>query len=77
MTASWKGGDFAISMDQTSSQPIRLKPVRTKKKKEKDSPMLLVRAPPPPRGYNPGRIANLATPKASVPVYSYVTVLMP
>ena len=33
---------------------MNTKPKKRKVKKEKDSPMLLMRAPPPPRGYSVG-----------------------
>lgn len=50
-------------MESLKSAALNPKSKKRKVKKEKDSPMLLMRAPPPPRGYSVRRVLDLSKPK--------------
>ena len=50
-------------MKSLKSAALNPKSKKRKVKKEKDSPMLLMRAPPPPRGYSVRRVLDLSKPK--------------
>ena len=50
-------------MESLKSAALNPKQKKRKVKKEKDSPMLLMRAPPPPRGYSVRRVLDLSKPK--------------
>ena len=52
-------------MESLKSAALNPKQKKRTVKKEKDSPMLLMRAPPPPRGYSVRRISDLSKPKVS------------
>ena len=59
-------------MESLKSAALNPKQKKRKVKKEKDSPMLLMRAPPPPRGYSVRRVLDLSKPKVgkSNPVHA-------
>ena len=61
-------------MKSLKSAALNPKSKKRKVKKEKDSPMLLMRAPPPPRGYSVRRVLDLSKPKVANSTYQGTTV---